>query len=284
MTAKNAGGSNRGCRTTMASPGIWSISRRFPTEVTPRRSLDCETVTSLLPTAGDTLRTESAPGFLRTTDSHGAMNGVSAATRQAGILATREQFSGQMENVSPSIITTTTILRNATSPAPSGRPKRNDKTEGTVPVWKRPVWIWTEKFRGLPFSAEWLSAAFDVNVAPFYQSFIEVRVNVSQGLVPVIPHGVHATAAGPNPTATPLASCQRWNGLRTNRKPSPAAAPPASRRGNQGLVTTRATACRSNATRLATISCFTTDDRESTDDSGIFWLCFHLCTSVICGS
>lgn len=66
-----------------------------------------------------------------------------------------------------------------------------DKIEATVPVWKRPVWVWTKKFKGWPFSAEWLSAAFDVNVAPFYQSFMEVRVNVSQGVIRLIPHGVH---------------------------------------------------------------------------------------------
>ncbi|MFN8705557.1 MAG: hypothetical protein ACK50J_02670, partial [Planctomyces sp.] len=51
--------------------------------------------------------------------------------------------------------------------------------------------VWTKKFKGWPFSAEWLSAAFDVNVAPFYQSFMEVRVNVSQGVIRLIPHGVH---------------------------------------------------------------------------------------------
>ncbi len=42
-----------------------------------------------------------------------------------------------------------------------------------------------------PFSAEWLSAAFDANVAPFYQSFIEVRVEPSKGVVRLLPYGVH---------------------------------------------------------------------------------------------
>ena len=42
-----------------------------------------------------------------------------------------------------------------------------------------------------PFSAEWLSAAFDANVAPFYQSFIEVRVEPSQKRIRLLPYGVH---------------------------------------------------------------------------------------------
>jgi hypothetical protein len=37
---------------------------------------------------------------------------------------------------------------------------------------------------------EWLSAAFDVNVAPFYQSFVEVRVEQSSGRVRLRPYGV----------------------------------------------------------------------------------------------
>ena len=42
-----------------------------------------------------------------------------------------------------------------------------------------------------PFSAEWLSAAFDYNVAPFFQSFVEVRVEPSAGRVRLLPWGVH---------------------------------------------------------------------------------------------
>lgn len=56
---------------------------------------------------------------------------------------------------------------------------------------KRPAWIWTKKYNGWPFSAEWLSAAFDYNVAPFFQSFIEVKVSPSQNQVRLIAHGVH---------------------------------------------------------------------------------------------
>ena len=72
-------------------------------------------------------------------------------------------------------------------------PRRSDvesKIEATAPLWKRPAWFWTRKFGGWPFSAEWLSAAFDVNEAPFFQSFIEVRVETSQKRLRLIPHGI----------------------------------------------------------------------------------------------
>ncbi len=65
------------------------------------------------------------------------------------------------------------------------------KIEATTPYWKWPAWWWTKRLGGWPFSAEWLSAAFDANVAPFYQSFIEVQVEPTNGLVRLRPYGVH---------------------------------------------------------------------------------------------
>jgi hypothetical protein len=65
------------------------------------------------------------------------------------------------------------------------------KIEATAPRWKWPAWWWTKRLGGWPFSAEWLSAAFDANVAPFYQSFIEVRVEPSKRRVKLVPYGVH---------------------------------------------------------------------------------------------
>jgi uncharacterized membrane protein HdeD (DUF308 family) len=50
------------------------------------------------------------------------------------------------------------------------------KVESRTPWWKRPAWWWTRATGAWPFSPEWLSAAFDYNVAPFFQSFVEVRV------------------------------------------------------------------------------------------------------------
>lgn len=65
------------------------------------------------------------------------------------------------------------------------------KIETDTPWWKRPAWWWTTEFNAWPFSAEWLSAAFDYNVAPFFQSFVEVRVERTANRVRVIPYGVH---------------------------------------------------------------------------------------------
>jgi 3',5'-cyclic AMP phosphodiesterase CpdA len=65
-----------------------------------------------------------------------------------------------------------------------------DKIRATIPVWKRPFWWWSRYLAAWPFSVEWLSAAFDVNVAPFYQSFVEVRLEPSSGRVRLRPYGV----------------------------------------------------------------------------------------------
>ena len=52
-------------------------------------------------------------------------------------------------------------------------------------------WWWTTRFDAWPFSAEWLSAVFDYNVAPFFQSFVEVKVEPSARRVRVVPYGIH---------------------------------------------------------------------------------------------
>ena len=65
------------------------------------------------------------------------------------------------------------------------------KIQAETPWWKRPAWWWTRQFGAWPFSAEWLSAAFDYNVAPFFQSFVEVRVERSTGRLVLRPYGVN---------------------------------------------------------------------------------------------
>jgi hypothetical protein len=65
------------------------------------------------------------------------------------------------------------------------------KIDAKTPFWKAPAWWWTKQFRSWPFSPEWLSAAFDYNVAPFFQSFIEIRVEPSARRVRLLPYGVH---------------------------------------------------------------------------------------------
>jgi uncharacterized membrane protein HdeD (DUF308 family) len=65
------------------------------------------------------------------------------------------------------------------------------KILATIPLWKRPFWWWSHYLAAWPFSREWLSAAFDVNVAPFYQSFVEVRVELSSRRVRLRPYGIN---------------------------------------------------------------------------------------------
>ena len=64
------------------------------------------------------------------------------------------------------------------------------KTDARTPWWKRPAWWWTTQLHAWPFSSEYLSALFDYNVAPFFQSFVEVRVERSTGRVRLWPYGV----------------------------------------------------------------------------------------------
>jgi 3',5'-cyclic AMP phosphodiesterase CpdA len=65
------------------------------------------------------------------------------------------------------------------------------KIDATAPFWKRPAWFWTRQFGGWPFSAEWLSAAFDSNQAPFFQSFLEIKVEPTQQRLRLMPWGVN---------------------------------------------------------------------------------------------
>lgn len=65
------------------------------------------------------------------------------------------------------------------------------KIDSLTPKWKYPAWIWTKKYNGYPFSAEWLSAAFDYNQSPYFQSFMEIRVEKSMNRIRLIPYGIN---------------------------------------------------------------------------------------------
>lgn len=65
------------------------------------------------------------------------------------------------------------------------------KIDSLTPKWKYPAWIWTKKYNGYPFSAEWLSAAFDYNQAPYFQSFMEIKVEKSKNRIRLIPYGIN---------------------------------------------------------------------------------------------
>jgi hypothetical protein len=70
---------------------------------------------------------------------------------------------------------------------PSKNPLVKKIEENTV-WYKYPAWLWTDRLGGWPFSAEWLSAMFDYNVAPFFQSFMEIKVERSQKRIRLIPY------------------------------------------------------------------------------------------------
>jgi 3',5'-cyclic AMP phosphodiesterase CpdA len=66
-----------------------------------------------------------------------------------------------------------------------------EKIRVYTPWWKWPAWVWTRNFGAWPSSAEWLSAMFDYNVAPFFQSFVVVTVDPVQQRITIRPWGVH---------------------------------------------------------------------------------------------
>jgi uncharacterized membrane protein HdeD (DUF308 family) len=64
------------------------------------------------------------------------------------------------------------------------------KLAGDTPFWKWPAWWWVKRYGAWPFSVEALSGVFDFNRAPFFQSFMEVRVERSQNAVRLWLYGV----------------------------------------------------------------------------------------------
>ena len=65
------------------------------------------------------------------------------------------------------------------------------KLDRDTPGWKVPLWQWVKHFRAWPATAETLAGAFDYGRAPFFQSFVEVRVEGSANRVRLIPHGAN---------------------------------------------------------------------------------------------
>jgi hypothetical protein len=67
----------------------------------------------------------------------------------------------------------------------------NAKLDRETPFWKYPFLLWMRALGGYPFDSEMVSGAFDFNTAPFFQSFVEVRVERSQNRVRFLVHGVN---------------------------------------------------------------------------------------------
>jgi uncharacterized membrane protein HdeD (DUF308 family) len=65
------------------------------------------------------------------------------------------------------------------------------KLDAQTPFWKMPLWLWVKYFKGWPLSGYILSAAFNHNKAPFFQSFVEVQVLHSKKEVRFIPYGAN---------------------------------------------------------------------------------------------
>ena len=95
-------------------------------------------------------------------------------------------------------------------------PKLEDlrrKLDSETPLWKRPFLLWLEHFGAWPIStAEPLSGIFDFNRAPYFQSFVEVRVERSA-------HRVRLTLQG---TTGPLL----WHDLQLGGQLPPTGANP----------------------------------------------------------
>jgi calcineurin-like phosphoesterase family protein len=64
------------------------------------------------------------------------------------------------------------------------------KLDAETPAWKQPFWYWIKWLNAWPFSVEALSGVFDFNRAPFFQSFVEVRVERSRRRVVLALNGV----------------------------------------------------------------------------------------------
>jgi hypothetical protein len=64
------------------------------------------------------------------------------------------------------------------------------KIAANMTLQKLPLWWWADTPDAWPFAVEWVSSAFDFNVAPFHQSFVEVRVEPSARRVRIIPYGI----------------------------------------------------------------------------------------------
>lgn len=61
----------------------------------------------------------------------------------------------------------------------------------TTPRWKQPLWWWVRDLHAWPASPEAFAAAFDYDRAPFFQCFMEVRVEGSANRVRLLLYGAN---------------------------------------------------------------------------------------------
>jgi uncharacterized membrane protein HdeD (DUF308 family) len=65
------------------------------------------------------------------------------------------------------------------------------KIKNELPLWKTPFLKWMDWAGGYPSSVENLSGVYDFNRAPFFQSFMEIKVERSQQRVRLLLYGVN---------------------------------------------------------------------------------------------
>lgn len=65
------------------------------------------------------------------------------------------------------------------------------KIKSELPLWKTPFLKWMDWIRAYPSSVETLGGVFDFNHAPFFQSFMEIKVERSQHRVRLLLYGVN---------------------------------------------------------------------------------------------
>ena len=76
------------------------------------------------------------------------------------------------------------------------------KIEENKARYKYPSW-WAKQLNGWTFYAEWLSAMFDYNVSPYFQSFMKIKVERSENRVILIPYSNHGRIKWNDMTSTP---------------------------------------------------------------------------------
>lgn len=91
------------------------------------------------------------------------------------------------------------------------------KLNAQVPLWQRPLWAWVKYLDAWPLSVQPLATAFSYDQAPFFQSFMEVRVERSTNRVLLKLYGVQgplrwkdlqASAAFPYPRSDQTGSVE----------------------------------------------------------------------------
>lgn len=66
-----------------------------------------------------------------------------------------------------------------------------EKLDRETPTWKSPALYWIKYLNGFPLTTETLGGIFDFNNAPFFQSFMEIKVERSKNQVRLLLYGAN---------------------------------------------------------------------------------------------